>query len=164
VNGFKLLGTTLRSQLRLGLSPAQLALALSLGACLGIMPVVWGTSLVCALAAYLLRLNQVLVQLANYIVYPVQILLFIPFGRWGSHWFGLRPLAFDLPQLQQQLTQHPLLFLQQCWQFNLCGLGCWLLSFPFLLLVCGLLLRVLLQWFLPSLPEKESLSLPQSGC
>jgi hypothetical protein len=44
----------------------------------GSLRLIWGTSLICIGCASWLKLNQVVVQLANYLMYPLQIALFIP--------------------------------------------------------------------------------------
>lgn len=71
-----------------GASPRRLAWALTAGAVIGLMPLPWGTSLLCLAAALLLRLKPAAVQLANYAVYPLQILLFLPYFHLGRVWFG----------------------------------------------------------------------------
>ena len=75
-----------------GLAPRQMALAIALGATIGVLPTLWGTSLVCFFCAWLFGLNQVAVQAVNYLVYPLQIALFLPFSVCGQRLF---PGCFD---------------------------------------------------------------------
>ena len=79
-----------------GLSAHQLALAVAFGATIGILPTLWGTSLLCFLLAWVFRLNHLAVQSANYLVYPLQLILFVPFSLWG---LTLCPAWFDAPLL-----------------------------------------------------------------
>lgn len=67
-----------------GLSPRELALTLALGAVLGTLPLLWGTTLLCAGAAVVFRLNQGAIQVVNYLVYPLQVMLLVPYYRLGG--------------------------------------------------------------------------------
>lgn len=77
-----------RALLKKGLNRKSLALTLALGVVLGVLPTIWGSTLLCVLLAALLGLNQVAMQLANYLAYPLQILLFLPFLKLGRQLFG----------------------------------------------------------------------------
>jgi uncharacterized protein (DUF2062 family) len=70
--------------LRQGISPQRLALTLALGFAVGCIPVVGIPTLVCAALALALRLNLPAIQAANYAVMPLQILLIVPFVRFGG--------------------------------------------------------------------------------
>ncbi len=75
-------------QLQQGLAPWELALAIALGFVLSIPPVLGSTILLCALAAILLRLNQPVIQAVNFAVYPLQLVLLVPYVRLGEWIFG----------------------------------------------------------------------------
>jgi uncharacterized protein (DUF2062 family) len=77
--------------LQSGITPQKLALTVILGTCVGTMPVLWGTSLICVLLATVLRLNQGAMQAVNYLCYPLQIALFIPFCHMGESLFPWGP-------------------------------------------------------------------------
>ena len=62
------------SMLRQGTAPKQISTALALGAVIGTFPVLGLSTLLCALAAAALHLNQGLIQAANYAVYPLQLM------------------------------------------------------------------------------------------
>lgn len=81
------LGRALRRIAEQGLAPKPLALAVAIGAAIGVLPTVWGTSVICFFLAWCLRLNHVVVQTTNYLVYPVQITLFLPFSSCGKSLF-----------------------------------------------------------------------------
>ncbi|MGD9343452.1 MAG: DUF2062 domain-containing protein [Desulfuromonadales bacterium] len=70
-----------------GLAPHRMSLAIALGATIGVLPTIWGTSLICFCCAWLFGLNQVAVQAVNYLVYPLQIALFLPFAMCGQKLF-----------------------------------------------------------------------------
>ena len=86
--------------LRQGITPEKIALSIAFGAVLGSMPFFGVTTALCFLIAYVLRLNPVAIQLVNYLMYPVQLALFLPFIRAGEKLFHERHLAISLAQLQ----------------------------------------------------------------
>lgn len=120
----------LTSQLKQGLSPHQLSLAFALGVTIGIMPLVWGTSLLCIFLAGAFRLNQAVVQCANYLVYPLQILLFIPYLAGGDYLFATALLPADNSALLESIRTQPELFFRNFPQANIQALAVWLISAP----------------------------------
>jgi hypothetical protein len=68
-----------------------IALSVALGMALGVFPVLGCPTLFCALAAVTLRLNLPAIQFVNYLVYPLQLALLIPFFRLGDRMFRLAP-------------------------------------------------------------------------
>ena len=78
------IGTPLMNLLSQGVSPEKLSISIACGAVIGLFPVLGATTLICAAIAIALRLNLVAIQLSNYLVYPLQIALLIPFVRFGA--------------------------------------------------------------------------------
>ena len=76
-----------------GLSPHKLSLTLCFGVALGVMPLAWGTTLLCVLLASRLRLNQAAMLAVNYLCYPLQLALFLPFCHVGEFLFPWGPAA-----------------------------------------------------------------------
>jgi uncharacterized protein (DUF2062 family) len=79
------LANPLLALLRQGVTPRRLALSLALGAGIGLVPVLGVSTALCALAALTLKLNLPAIQLVNYLLTPLQLLLIIPqlrFGEW----------------------------------------------------------------------------------
>jgi len=74
-----------------GLTPQKVALTLCLGSAIGVMPLLWGSTLLCALVAAKLRLNQAALQAVNYLCYPLQLALLLPFCRLGGLLFPWGP-------------------------------------------------------------------------
>jgi uncharacterized protein (DUF2062 family) len=85
--------------LRQGTSPDQLAASFALGAVIGVFPLLGATTAVCTVLALVLRLNLPVIQLANYLVYPLQLALLIPFVQWGAALFQVPPPAMTLQEL-----------------------------------------------------------------
>ncbi len=84
--------------LRQGVAPRSLALAVTLGAGIGIFPVLGISTLVLTALALPLRLNLPAIQLVNYAVSPLQLLLIIPFLRLGETLLGAPRLPMTLEQ------------------------------------------------------------------
>jgi uncharacterized protein (DUF2062 family) len=70
-----------------GLAPETIALSVALGFVFGVFPVFGCPTIFCALAAVTLRLNLPAIQFVNYLVYPLQLALLVPFVRMGDWLF-----------------------------------------------------------------------------
>jgi uncharacterized protein (DUF2062 family) len=70
--------------LKQGISYRKIALSIALGVSLGIFPVLGTSTILCVVAAVIFRLNLLAIQLVNYLVYPLQLLLLVPFFRAGE--------------------------------------------------------------------------------
>jgi uncharacterized protein (DUF2062 family) len=89
--------------LKHGLSPEGLAWSLSVGVALGIIPLFGTSTALCVAVAAVFRLNQPAMQLANYLAYPLQLLLLFPFIRMGEWLFGAPQLTISLAHIQATL-------------------------------------------------------------
>ena len=65
--------------LKQGMDPSRLSLALTSGAIIGVFPILGIATVVCGGIAAFFRLNHPAIQLANYVVFPMQLVLFFPF-------------------------------------------------------------------------------------
>jgi uncharacterized protein (DUF2062 family) len=83
--------------LKRGITPHKLALSLSLGVTIGIIPLYGLTSLLVTLVVFCFRLNLTATHIAHYTVHPIQILLIFPFLKLGDFIFNnsLLPHSFD---------------------------------------------------------------------
>src|SRR5215472_7734567 len=86
-----------------GITPHKIALTLVLGVLFGVIPLIGTSTTLCALAALALGLNLPLIQLVNYLVYPLQILLLIPFVQAGQWLFRQPPLPFTLTDINAKM-------------------------------------------------------------
>lgn len=73
--------------LRGGLTPSDLALAVTVGIVIGCLPIFGVSTLLCLGLAACMRLNVVAIQAANWFAMPLQVLLFLPFLRLGKWLF-----------------------------------------------------------------------------
>jgi len=85
--------------LRQGVTPEKMALSLALGVALGVFPVLGTTTALCALLAFVWRLNLPAIQIVNYFVYPLQIALLAPFFRLGERLFRAPHLPLSVTQI-----------------------------------------------------------------
>jgi uncharacterized protein (DUF2062 family) len=74
--------------LKQGLTPQILAMSMASGIIIGTFPLVGTTTAICTMAAILFRMNLLVTQLGNWLVYPIQLLLIVPFIILGEHLFG----------------------------------------------------------------------------
>lgn len=135
----------LRTLLQTGLDRHSAGLAISFGVTLGVLPLPLGTSLLCGLIAWRLRLNQPLVQLVNYLCYPLQIALYLIYCRTGIDWFADDSFGVTLPDTWHSLPTSAGVLVSDLWQANLYGLGAWLVSALMLLPFSYLTVRLVLQ-------------------
>lgn len=114
---------------RQGLTPHHLALTIALGVAVGILPLVWGATPLCAALAFRLRLNQVAIQGVNYLAWPLQLALLVPFYTFGERIFpwGAALAAKDLPD---RLLHDPAGNVSLLLIATLKALGAWLLIAP----------------------------------
>lgn len=134
------------AQLKQGITPRKVALTLALGGVLGIFPILGATTLLCAIAGIWLRLNQPIIQLVNYLVYPVQIALLIPFYRAGERLFGAEPVPIaDVAGLVARFGEGPWQFVLDYGLVGLYGIAVWLLVAPVLAALAYVLLKPALE-------------------
>ena len=104
--------------LRMGASPRKLAWSIAVGLLIGINPILGSTTVFCLAAAFLLRLNLVASQLANHVVYPLELLLVIPFIHIASKLFHIDPIPFSAGELFHAAREHPVALIRQLWQWE----------------------------------------------
>jgi len=91
--------------LRQGVTPRELALCLALGTTIGLIPVLGVSTMLCAMVAVLLKLNMPAIQLVNYLLMPLQLLLIIPLLRFGEHLVGAPPYPVTVESVLALLSR-----------------------------------------------------------
>lgn len=132
-------------QLRQGATPEKIAFTIALGLTLCIFPILGATTLLCAAAGMIFRLNQPIIQLVNYIAYPLQIALLLPFYRAGESLFGRSHTPLSIGMLLERFHADPKLFLKNFGMIGVQGIVVWLIAAPFLIAACYLAFRPLLR-------------------
>jgi uncharacterized protein (DUF2062 family) len=135
-------------QLKQGVSPEKLAMSIAFGLVLGIMPFIGLTTLACIIAAYFFRLNQVAIQTVNYIAYPFQIILFIPFIRLGEKLFRLTSTSITISEIQTSFKIGFIFGFNKYFTLFKVGMTVWLLCFPIVYFVIYFISKKILVKFM----------------
>lgn len=138
--------TPIVGQLKQGITPEKIALTLALGGVLGIFPIVGLTTLLCAVVGVALGLNQPIIQLTNYLMYPVHLALLIPYYRVGEALFGVPPVPiFSVTDLFARFEAGPWQFVADYGMVGVYGVVVWCLTAPLLAAAAYFTLRPLLR-------------------
>lgn len=139
--------------LRQGMTPEKIALSIALGLTLGVTPVLGSTSLLCFLAAVLLRLNLPVIQLVNYCVYPLQFVLLVPFIRAGEWIVGAPPVPITLGAILGMIRADAWSAIATLWTATIHALVAWFVLGSLASILIYALLMPLLRRLGPSLRE-----------
>lgn len=132
--------TPLAGQLKQGAEPEKLAQSLSWGFALGVFPILGTTTTLCGMAAVGLKLNHIAIQLMNWLVYPLQILLIIPFLTFGNFLFGITSPRLSLSEITAAFERNFWGALQDLGGLAARGVVGWLvISIPLVYLLARLL-------------------------
>jgi uncharacterized protein (DUF2062 family) len=146
------------SLLKAGLAPGSLALTAGLGVAFGLAPTFGITTLISTAVALRLKLNVAAMQLVCHVLSPVQLILLLPFLRWGATLLGQgREVAhLSLDQIKHMVKVdgwgHVLHLL---WRAELGALMIWAVAAVPVVLGLYLALRPLFRKFLKRQEEEE---------
>jgi uncharacterized protein (DUF2062 family) len=113
------------TQLRHGVTPRKVALAVSIGGVLALFPVLGASTLLCLGVGALLRLNQPIMLLMNALGAPLQLMLLVPCYR-AAEWIGAPHLSLSIAQLWDRFNEIGLVpFMSQFGAIALGGVGVW---------------------------------------
>ena len=133
----------------MGMTPERLALCIGLGIALGLVPALGTTTLLCTLAAFLFRLNLPAIQLVNYFVYPLQLVLLIPFIRAGERLFGAESLNVSLESIQRMMKADLWETVIRLWATTMHAVMVWLLIAPLIVALVYLAMTPILKKLKP---------------
>jgi uncharacterized protein (DUF2062 family) len=122
--------------LKQGTAPRDIAFGIAGAAVLGLFPVLGSTTLLITGFALLFRLNLPLVQLINFSVYPLQIILLIPFMKLGEILFGFEKLNYNLDEITSMIADSIPNAIAALWNVTIQAIAAWSLIAPLI----GLLL------------------------
>jgi uncharacterized protein (DUF2062 family) len=137
--------TPIVTQLRQGVTPEKLALTVALGTVLSIFPILGSTTLLCACAAIVLRLNQPVIHLVNYLAYPAQLVLIIPIYRAGEKLFGNDPVPLSIPLIFERFQADFGQFLRDFGMIAVQGIVVWCVLAPLIIAALYFIARPLLR-------------------
>ncbi len=110
-----------------GISPEKISLGMACGIILGVFPVLGATTILCGMVAIIFRLNLPAIQLVNYMVYPLQLALLIPFFHLGDLLFQVEPLPLSAQELIALLRSDLWGTIRAFWGTTLHAIVAWLL-------------------------------------
>jgi len=139
-----------------GMSVKKISLCIAVGAVLGIFPVIGSTTLLCAIAALLMRLNLPAIQAVNYLVYPLQIALLAPFYGAGNWLFGDRSSPMIEENILDLLKNDFWGGMAGLWDLTVYAVIVWLMISPLLVLILYRLMKPVIR------SVAESNGLPRS--
>jgi uncharacterized protein (DUF2062 family) len=99
----------------MGATPRTLAWSIAAGLLIGINPMLGTTTVLCLAAAFSFRLNVAASQIANHAMFPLELLLVIPFIRLGSLVFGTREMPLSPRLFLQEARTAPVALTRQLW-------------------------------------------------
>jgi uncharacterized protein (DUF2062 family) len=117
--------TPILDLLRVGCSPRKMAWSLAFGIIVGINPLLGSTTVVSLLFAFALRLNLIASQIANHVVYPLQLALFLVFIKLGDRIFHTGKLPMDHEALLHGVRHHPIATTKILWMWEWHALIVW---------------------------------------
>lgn len=118
------------SQLTQGVTPHELALTIGLGLLCGLLPFLGFTTLLCFLAALLLRLNQPVIHLVNQLLWPVQLVMIPGYIKAGAWLFRAEAQPFDPQEAVRLFWSAPGEFWARFGSMGLHALTAWIVSAP----------------------------------
>ena len=132
----------------MGATPQRLAWSIAAGLLIGINPLIGTTTLLCLAAAFVLRLNLVASQVANHVMFPLELALVIPFIRLGSWLFHTTAMPLSPRLFLLAVRTAPLALTRALWQWEWHAFVVWagitLVAAPLIALILTPVLRRLL--------------------
>lgn len=116
--------------LKQGITPEKIALSIALGVIIGVFPIVGTTTILCGIAAILLGLNLPAIQLVNYLVYPLQIVLLIPFYQAGEFLFRAEALPLSASKIMEMMKDDTWNSIKLLWDTTLHATVVWCILAP----------------------------------
>lgn len=122
---------SIAGQLKQGTTPTAIAVTMAAGVTLGLFPILGATTLLCGVVAAAWKLNQPIIQLVNYLMYPAQILLLIPFYRAGETLFDQPHVPIiSVGELMDRFWEGPGQFMIDYGMVALYGITVWAVASP----------------------------------
>jgi hypothetical protein len=114
--------------LKQGVTPEKIALTVALGITLGVTPVIGSTTMLCTLAAVALRLNLPGILLVNGAVYPLQLILLVPFLRAGAWMFRVAGPKLSIGEIFNLIRTNVWHAIATLWIATMHALVVWLIA------------------------------------
>jgi uncharacterized protein (DUF2062 family) len=92
------------AQLTQGITPEKITMTIAIGSACALFPIFGTTTLLCFLVAFILRLNQPIIQLLNQALWPVHVPAILICVRFGERLFGVPHQRHFIEEMYQQLA------------------------------------------------------------
>jgi uncharacterized protein (DUF2062 family) len=119
------------AQLTQGITPEKIALTVAVGGALALFPVLGTTTLLCLLIGILLRLNQPIIQMVNFLCAPIHLPLIYLLIRWGQWLFGVPRVPFSMHFFVNLLWTDPVYFMHRFGSTLFHAIVVWAIAAPF---------------------------------
>lgn len=136
--------------LKQGVTPEKLALSVALGAIISVIPVLGVSTILCAGIAIALKLNMPAIQVVNYLLTPVQLLLIIPLLRFGEWLTGAGRYPVTLESGLALISQGIVNAVRVLWDAIVHATLGWLVLAPFAAFAIYLILKPVFRRVTPS--------------
>lgn len=113
-----------------GASPREIAMTLAAGFALGLFPILGATTLLCVIVGVAMKLNQPVIQAANWAAAGAQLALIVFFVRVGENVAGADPMPFSPSELVVEFKESPSAFMGRFGMTGLHGILGWILLVP----------------------------------
>ena len=123
------------AQLTQGITPEKLALTIAVGSCIAMFPLIGTTTLLCFLAAVVLRLNQPIIQLLNQALWPVHVPAIYGCIRLGEWMFNAPHVSFKIHDMHGLSWETTMQFWHKFGLTAAYAIAAWAILTPFLLVI-----------------------------
>lgn len=113
--------------LKQGITLHKLSLSVAFGVTIGLFPIFGTTTTILLIVALVFRLNVAAMQLVNYALYPVQVVMIYPLIKLGTYIFQVNPLPYTVEEMLNMMQENFFETLEKFWQALLVGAGAWLI-------------------------------------
>ena len=117
-------------QLKQGITPEKVSLTIALGVTVGLFPIMGTTTILCGTVAFLLKLNQPIIQLINWFIYPAQIAMIVVFARMGEWIMRAQRVNFSIGEMVKTFKESPAKFFQEFGMTGVHAIVAWLVAAP----------------------------------
>lgn len=134
-------------QLRQGVSVHDLSKTIAVAVAAALFPLIGFTTLLCAALGSLMRLNHPTMQIINYAMTPVHLLMIPIFLRIGEFVWGAEPTPVMPQQMVAEFGRSPIHFLQLYGKAGALAVFTWSIVAPLAGLALFFILRPVLRMF-----------------
>jgi len=115
-----------------------------LGVVFGTCPILGITTPLCLLVAFIFRLNHIVIQTVNYLVYPLQLAMVIPFIAFGERIYSQSATSLSILTITEQFKINYKLAFEKYFMLGVMGSSAWLITSPIIFLTVYYISKLIL--------------------